>query len=86
MTARDGYFVISAREAITHCNFTVSARGLAPQFVKDWVPRKRDQIIHMDRGVTVSGRVIRDGQPLSFVTVGLVQKNRSEGFFREPTK
>lgn len=56
---------------------TVKARGLATQITKDLVTGSQPKIVSLNSGVSITGRILRTGKPVSHVPVGLVQASRS---------
>lgn len=82
VTDDQGCFVITAKERIEHASFSIKARGYAPKSVSKWVPGMPGQTVKLDRGVTVTGRLMHNGKPASGAQMGLVQADRSmEAFF-----
>lgn len=58
----------------------VSARGFATRAFRK-LPAGQANELRLDDGATVTGRVLKDGRPLSGVAVGLVQQDRNTETF-----
>jgi hypothetical protein len=83
LTNDEGRFVITAKQSIVHASFTVSARGYASQHLENATPAEQDRSTILDRGVTVTGRLLHEGKPVPGTEAGLVQANRSGAFYGE---
>jgi hypothetical protein len=72
-----GRFWLRCQDGVKTVHATVEGRGVA----KRWVTLKpgRDHLVRLQEGVTVSGRIVRDGRPLKDVIVGLVTTERTCG-------
>ena len=73
----DGKFVLRCNEEVTTVHATVEGPGHAKRWIK-MVPG-RDYVVRMDEGVAITGRLVRDGQPLKDVTIGLITTERQCG-------
>lgn len=75
----EGRFLLMCKEDVQ----AVYAVVEGPRVAKRWVELKpgRDHLIRMNEGATVTGRIERDGTPLSRVLVGLVTAERRCGQF-----
>ena len=76
-----GEFVLTSKSPIEHADLKVEGNGVAPRIVPSLKPERNPQSIKMTRGATLTGRLVREGKPVSGVTVGLVQANRSSQSF-----
>jgi uncharacterized GH25 family protein len=73
-----GHFVLFCKSNVVDMVFaTADGRGVA----KQWVSLKPggDYLIHMREGVTVTGQVARNGQPLKGVSVAVTTTDRTAG-------
>jgi len=72
----NGELRFSRKEPFTALQMTITAPGFAPN--KCWVEASNTlQTITLDVGATVRGRVVKEGQPLTNVTVGVSGVDRS---------
>jgi hypothetical protein len=71
-----GEFRIGVPEKEISVFLKVTARFLAPQRPDPIVPGPMVHVVKLFTGVTVTGRVLRDGKPVAGVTLGLVQQSR----------
>jgi hypothetical protein len=79
-----GEFEIAIDKPGIKMTITVEARGMAPKRFKELPMGEQRHTVAVDEGATVVGRLIRDGEPVAGVQMGLVGKNRSMGeFFSE---
>ncbi len=60
---------------------TIYAEAEGPGVAKRWVELKpgRDHLVRMMEGVSVAGRILRDGQPVRDALVGLITSDRAAG-------
>jgi hypothetical protein len=74
VTDEHGKFWLFCTNTVERVHAVVEGRGVA----KRWVELKpgRDHLVRMQEGVTVTGKVRRDGQPVKDVMFGLVTKDR----------
>jgi hypothetical protein len=78
ITNGKGEFALRMPKAGGKLDVLVTARSLAPTIERMFVPGET-KTIHMKTGVTIVGRVEKNGQPVKGVTVALVQQNRASG-------
>ena len=71
-----GEFVLTAISPITYADLKVEGNGVAPRIVAGRKPENNPHTITMTAGVTLTGRLIRDGKPVAGAAAGLVQTNR----------
>jgi hypothetical protein len=76
VTNLKGEFLLTSRSPIEYLDVKIEARGFAGKIVADLAPGKPQADLRLSRGVSVTGRIIHDGRPLSGVSVGLVPVNR----------
>jgi hypothetical protein len=69
-----GRFVLLCKKEIQTVHATVEGNNVAKRWVA--LTPGKDHLIRMQEGVAVTGRIVRNGQPLSGVAVGLVTKDR----------
>ena len=67
----DGSFVINAIEPFDAAGLVVEAGGLAPRLFPNLPAGDTVHELRLTAGVTVTGRVVRDGEPVPGVTLGL---------------
>lgn len=77
VTDEQGRFWLYCTNGVDLIHAVVEGRGVA----KRWVELKpgRDHLVRMTSGVTVTGRIEKDGQPLRDVVVGLTTSERRCG-------
>jgi hypothetical protein len=76
VTDLEGRFLFTADKKFDVMSLTVEAPGFAPRrFLR--LSNARDQELKITEGATVAGRVIRQGQPLAGVTVGMSSADRA---------
>ena len=78
-----GRFVLTTRQVGSGADqylIKIRARGLAPR-IFDGVRVGKQTTLRLNYGVSVRGRLLHHGEPLSGVLVGLVQANRSAASF-----
>lgn len=76
----DARIEISSDEPFDAVQVTFTASGLAP--AKLFLSRTNEnQVVRMDAGATIRGRVVKDGQPLASVDVGVSGAERSSEVF-----
>ena len=80
VTDEAGNFAIQSMEAFDSMQLRVDARGYARRDVNDVAGGKPVEFVVV-RGAAVKGRVLRDGNPMQDVTIGLVSVDRSMGNF-----
>lgn len=76
VTNARGEFRIVSPVALRDLSFRVEARGLAARVFNEVAPALSPHELRLDAGVTVHGRIVKDGAPLARVSVGLVQADR----------
>jgi hypothetical protein len=76
-----GEFVLTSKSPITYADLKIEGNGVAPRIVAGRKPQANPHKIKMTAGVTLTGRLVRDGKPVARAAVGLVQANRSSQFF-----
>jgi protocatechuate 3,4-dioxygenase beta subunit len=77
----DGRFRLGVGEDRLGVLLNVKAPYLAPVRLKPLAAGPDRHTIHLGVGVTVSGRVVKDGKPLPGLTLGMVQKSRNSETF-----
>jgi uncharacterized GH25 family protein len=77
VTDDEGKFWLFCKSSVDMVHAVAEGRGVA----KRWVDLKpgRDHFVRMTEGVMVTGKVVRNGQPVKDVTFGLVTKDRACG-------
>jgi hypothetical protein len=81
ITNLKGEFVLTSKSPIDRADLEVEGNGVAPRIVTDRKPEKNPHQIKMTRGATLTGRLLRDGKPVSGVMIGLVQASRNSATF-----
>jgi hypothetical protein len=77
----DGEFVMGRTQEFTKVSLDIKASGLAPAN-NVWLPPSNTvQEIRMGVGATIKGRVVKEGQALADMRVGLVAQNRNSETF-----
>jgi len=76
-----GEFVLTARSPIESATLMVEGRGLATRIFPDRSPQQDPHRLTMIRGTTVTGRLVRGGEPVADASMGLVQADRGMGHF-----
>ncbi len=76
-----GEFVLTSISPITYADLKVEGNGVAPRVVAGRKPESNPHTIKMTAGVTLTGRLVRDGKRVSEAAVGLVQTNRGLGTY-----
>ena len=76
-----GEFVLTSISPITYADLKVEGNGVAPRTVAGRKPESNPHTIKMTAGVTLTGRLVRDGKRVSEAAVGLVQTNRGLGTY-----
>jgi hypothetical protein len=74
-----GEFVLTSISPITYADLKVEGNGVAPRIVAGRKPESNPHTIKMTAGVTLTGRLVRDGKRVSEAAVGLVQSDRRLG-------
>ena len=78
----DGEFVMGRTQAFTKLSLDIKASGLAPAN-NVWLPPSNGvQEIRMGVGAMIKGRVVKEGQPLADMRIGLVAQNRNSEIFQ----
>lgn len=77
VTDERGQFWLFCTNNVDRVHAVVEARGVAKRWVE--LTPGRDHLIRMQEGVTVTGKVLRGGQPVKAVVLGLVTKERRCG-------
>ena len=78
---RRGEFVLTANSPITYAGLKIEGNGVAPRIVAGRKPEANPHTIRMNSGVTLTGRLVRDGKPVPNAAAGLVQANRGLSTF-----
>jgi hypothetical protein len=81
-----GEFLLTSKSPIESITVKVQARGLASKIFRGLEPAGSNRELKLGRGVTVTGRILREGKPLAGVVVGLVQARRTAEDFLGPTQ
>ncbi len=76
-----GEFVLTSTSPITYADLKVEGNGVAPRIVRGRKPEANPHTIKMTAGVTITGRMVRDGKPVAGAAAGLVQSSRSSDSF-----
>jgi uncharacterized GH25 family protein len=76
-----GEFVLTSKSPITFADLKIEGNGVAPRIVAARKPESNPHTIKMIAGVTLTGRLIRDGKPVAGAAAGLVQTNRGADTF-----
>lgn len=76
----NGEFLLRASEPFDSVILNISARGLAPTNVPGLTGEK-SWLIRLNDGATVTGRLVKNGEPLEGVGMTLSGKNRGAGEF-----
>ena len=76
-----GEFVLTSKSPITYADLKVEGNGVAPRIVAGRKPEANPHTIKMTTGVTITGRMVRDGKPVAGAAAGLVQSSRSSDSF-----
>jgi hypothetical protein len=79
VTNANGDFLLTSRSPIDYVDVKIVARGCAGRIVAGLVPGNAESRLELGRGVSVTGRTVRQGTPLQGVLVGLYQVDRSTG-------
>jgi hypothetical protein len=78
----DGEFVMGRTQEFTKLSLDIKASGLAPAN-NVWLPPSNGvQEIRMGVGATIKGRVVKEGQPLADMRIGLVAQDRNSEIFQ----
>jgi len=80
-TNPSGEFAITCEEPDLTLSIKVEARGLAPENFRALTAGETVHELHLGYGVTVSGTVEKDGQPVPGILMGIVQTDRGSGTF-----
>ena len=76
-TDENGEFLITCSNGVMSVNATIEARGLAKR--KIWLDAGKAHLLRMKHGVEVSGRLLKDGNPISGVNVSMTMQEREAG-------
>lgn len=76
----NGEFFLRATEPYDSVVLNITARGLAPTNVPG-ITGDKGWLIRMHEGATVTGRLVKDGQPLDGIGITLSGENRRAGEF-----
>jgi hypothetical protein len=71
-----GEYILTSRSPVEYVSVKVEARGLAPEIFSKLSADSPAHQLKLNRGVSVTGLVTRDGKPLPGVVLGLVQMDR----------
>jgi hypothetical protein len=72
-----GEFVLTSKSPIEYADLRVEGNGVATRIVPGRRPEANPHQIRMTAGATLTGRLVRDGQPVAGAAVGLVQVDRN---------
>jgi beta-lactamase regulating signal transducer with metallopeptidase domain len=78
VTDEKGEFLITAKKPFEMMTVKVSARTLADRIFRKLPPGKANELV-MTEGAGLTGRVVKDGQPLAGVSVGISAVDRMAG-------
>jgi len=81
VTNSEGEFRIGVSEKGVALHVKVSARYFAPKIFSGLLSGRKTHELKLQPGVTITGTVTKDSQPLPGVAVGLVQQNRNTTSF-----
>ncbi len=85
VTDREGKFQIVTARPVDSLELEVRAKGLVPQLLNGVLVRgKETQVLNLQRGVSIAGRVMHQGKPLPGVAIGLVWTARLSGTYWGP--
>lgn len=76
ITDGNGIFVLKVPQADATLDVRIRARNLAPTIATALPPAAEPRDIKLSVGATITGRVVRDGKPVSSARVALIQTNR----------
>ena len=76
-----GEFVLTSKSPIHYADLHVEGNGVAPRIFVARKPEANPQRIRMTAGATLTGRLLRDGKPVSGVAVGIAQTSRNADTF-----
>jgi hypothetical protein len=84
VTNLKGEFVTTSKSPLEYLDLLASGSGVAPRIFRGCKPESNPQKLVMTPGATMTGRIVRDGQPVVGCEVGMVQVSRSaDDFFGE---
>ncbi len=83
ITNAKGEFALRVPDAGAACDVRVRARNFAPMIARDLQPGRAARL-EVRLGVTISGRVMRDGKPVAGSLMGFVQRSRASRTFLGP--
>jgi hypothetical protein len=72
-----GRFILLCKKETQTVHATVEGNNVAKRWVA--LTPGKDHLVRMQEGVTITGRIVRDGKPLREVAMGLVTKDRACG-------
>lgn len=79
-----GEFVLTSKSPVQFADLRIKGNGVAPRIVANRKPEGNPHRIKMTAGATLTGRLLRNGQPVAGAGIGLVQANRAaDGFLGE---
>jgi hypothetical protein len=82
VSGADGEFVMGRTQEFTRVSLDIKAAGLAPA-MNVWLPPSNAvQEIRLGVGATIAGRVVKEGQPLGHMRIGLVAQDRNSEVFQ----
>jgi hypothetical protein len=81
VTNEQGEFKIGVGEADSFLDLRISARGFARRNIFMLPSGPKVHEIRLERGLTVTGRVLKDGKPVPGIGLGLCQQDRGAGRF-----
>lgn len=76
-----GRFSLFSSKPFDRVTFLVEARGFAKRYFNDLKSGTKPHDLTLTEGATVSGRLVKDGKPLSGIEVGLCGVDREAGKF-----
>lgn len=79
VTDRDGRFLLASEKRFDWMTVNVEARSFARQKFFQLASTETHDL-KLSEGASVQGRVVKDGQPINGIEVGLVSVDRSENF------
>ncbi|HKX61212.1 MAG TPA: hypothetical protein VJS65_05200, partial [Verrucomicrobiae bacterium] len=76
ITGLNGEFIMSRDQRFTRMSVDIKASGLAP--AKVWLPVSNEvQIVRLGVGATLTGRVLKDTEPMADIEVGVSGRDRN---------
>src|SRR5690606_22190540 len=81
VTNEQGEFLVASRGPFDGATFHVEARGFAKEITNELSPGEKNARIELSTGCIVTGRLLRDGEPVVGAEVGIVQESRNSESF-----